>query len=167
MSAPGEKDMTERRGVRLALDWGQARIGVAACDPAGMLAYPVQTVAAGQSAHRELAALIVEYEPSEVIIGLPRSLDGTEGIAAGKIRERVAEFAAFLQAHGQAVRIRLVDERLSTVTASRRMSASGKSTRKQRSVIDQGAAIAILESVLEREASKGISPGEVLSARET
>lgn len=154
--------MNERRGVRLALDWGQARIGVAACDPAGTLAYPVQTVTAGPGAHRELAGLIIEYQPSELIIGLPRSLDGTEGIAAVKIRTRVGEFSAFLQAHGLDVPIRLVDERLSTVTASRRMSASGKSTRKQRSVIDQGAAMAILESVLEREASTGISPGEVL-----
>lgn len=150
--------------MRLALDWGQARIGVAACDPRGTLAYPVQTVPAGADAHRELAQLITEYEPTELIIGLPRSLDGTEGIAAGKIRERVGEFSAFLRAHGFGVGIRLVDERLSTVTASRRMSASGKSTRKQRSVIDQGAAMAILESVLEREASTGISPGEVLSS---
>ncbi len=160
-----DRSVSAPRGVRLALDWGQARIGVAACDPAGTLAYPVQTVAAGPDAHRELSRLLAEYEPSEVIVGLPRSLDGTEGIAAGKIRQRVGEFADFLRAEGHDATIRLVDERLSTVTASRRMSASGKSTRKQRSVIDQGAAMAILESVLEREASTGISPGEVLSSR--
>ena len=77
-----------RRGVRIALDWGDARIGVAACDPDGVLAYPVATVRAGTGEIAELVDVIAEYEPIEVCVGLPRSLSGGEGPAATKARVR-------------------------------------------------------------------------------
>ena len=77
-----------RRGVRIALDWGDVRIGVAACDPEGVLAYPIDTVRAGDQEIAKLTAVISEYGPIEVLVGLPRSLSGGEGPAAGKARCR-------------------------------------------------------------------------------
>lgn len=149
-----------RRGVRLALDWGRARIGVAASDPDGILAHPVETVAAGPAAIPRIAALVAEYEPLEVVLGLPRNLAGDEGSAAVAIREVAAELATGLPG----LPIRLVDERLTTVTAARRLSSAGRNTRRQRSVIDQAAAVALLEETLQHERTTGRPPGELLPA---
>lgn len=124
-----------------------------------MLAFPVETVPAGPQALARLAALVDEYQPLEVIVGFPRGLDGREGIAAAKIRSHAEELAARLSP----VPVRLVDERMSTVTASRRLQAGGRNTRRQRSVIDQAAAVAILEHALEAEDAQDAAPGEVVS----
>lgn len=147
-----------RRGVRLALDWGKARIGVAASDPEGILAHPVETVAAGPGALPRITALTAEYKPLEVVLGLPRNLAGVEGPAAAAIREVAAELATALPG----VPIRLVDERLTTVTASRQLSGAGRNTRRQRPVIDQAAAVALLEQTLHHERTTGRPPGELL-----
>jgi len=148
-----------RRGVRLALDWGDARIGVAACDRDGLLAYPLDTVRAGADELAQLVRIIAEQEPLEVVVGLPRSLSGADGPAAHKVRERAAALAALV-----AVPVRLVDERLTTVTASRRLRESGKRAKEQRSVIDAAAAAAILEHAVALERSRGQAPGELVSA---
>ena len=147
-----------RRGVRLAIDWGDARIGVAACDRDGVLAYPLDTVPAGANELARLAELVAEHEPIEVLVGLPRSLSGGEGPAAVKARERAARLAARLD-----VPVRLVDERLTTVTASQQLRASGKKAKQQRSLIDAAAAAAILEHALAIERSGGTPPGELVS----
>lgn len=149
-----------RRGVRLALDWGKARIGVAASDPDGILAHPVETVSASAGALPRITALVAEYEPLEVVLGLPRNLAGAEGPAAAAIREVAAELATVLPG----VPIRLVDERLTTVTASRQLSGAGRNTRRQRQVIDQAAAVALLEMALRQERTTGRPPGELLPA---
>src|SRR4249919_1141441 len=148
-----------RRGVRIALDWGDARIGVAACDPDGVLAYPVTTVRAGAGEIAELVDVVAEYEPIEVCVGLPRSLSGAEGPAAAKARERAERLAEVVE-----VPVRLVDERLTTVTASQRLSESGKRAKEQRQLIDGAAAVAILEQALNFEQSRGAPPGELVSA---
>ena len=148
-----------RRGVRLGLDWGDARIGVAACDPDGLLAYPLDTVAAGPQELVRLAELVTEHEPLEVVVGLPRSLNGTDGPAADKVRERARALARVI-----AVPVRLVDERLTTVTASRRLREGGKRAKQQRSVIDAAAAAAILEQAVAVERSRGEAAGELVSA---
>jgi putative Holliday junction resolvase len=148
-----------RRGVRLAIDWGDARIGVAASDPEGVLAYPVRAVKAGEAEIAELAAVVAEYQPIEVLIGLPLSLSGGEGPAAVKARERAARLAGVI-----GVPVRLLDERLTTVTASRRLSEGGKGTRKQRKFIDAAAAVTILEHALAYEQSRREPPGELVSA---
>ena len=147
-----------RPGVRLALDRGAARIGVAACDPAGTLAYPVETVPAGPSALPRIAALVAEYEPIELVLGLPRTLAGTESYAAATIRTAAGELAAGLPG----LTIRLVDERLSTAAASRQLGQAGRSTRRQRKIIDQAAAVAILEGALAQERATGQPAGETL-----
>jgi putative holliday junction resolvase len=148
-----------RRGVRIALDWGDARIGVAACDPDGVLAYPVMAVRAGDHEISELAMVVAEYEPIEVLVGLPRSLSGAEGPAAVKARERAARLAGAI-----GVPVRVVDERLTTVTASQRLHESGKRAKEQRTLIDAAAAVAILEQALVFEQSQGTPPGELVSA---
>ncbi|MEU5403479.1 Holliday junction resolvase RuvX [Streptomyces sp. NPDC005963] len=147
-----------RRGRRLALDVGDARIGVASCDPDGVLATPVETVPGRDvpAAHRRLKLLVEEYEPIEVIVGLPRSLSGGEGPAAVKIRA----FAQVLARGIVPVPVRLVDERMTTVTATQGLRASGVKSKKGRSVIDQAAAVVILQNALESERASGTPPGE-------
>lgn len=148
-----------RTGVRLALDWGDARIGVAACDASGVLAYPVGTVRAGPDALIDIARLVAEHAPIEVLVGLPRSLSGGEGPAAANVRGHAERLAV-----QTSVPVRLVDERLTTVTASRRLRESGKKAKQQRSVIDAAAAVAILEQAVALERGRGEHPGELVSA---
>ncbi|MGW4029793.1 Holliday junction resolvase RuvX [Streptomyces sp. NPDC004838] len=147
-----------RRGRRLAIDVGDARIGVASCDPDGVLATPVETVPGRDvpAAHRRLKLLVEEYEPIEVVVGLPRSLSGGEGPAAVKVRAFAGELARSIAP----VPVRLVDERMTTVTAGQGLRAAGMKSRKGRSVIDQAAAVVILQNALESERTLGIPPGE-------
>ncbi len=149
-----------RRGRRLAIDVGDARIGVASCDPDGILATPVETVPGRDvpAAHRRLGRIVEEYEhePIEVVVGLPRSLGGGEGPAAVKVRA----FAQVLARAIAPVPVRLVDERMTTVTASQGLRASGVTSKKGRSVIDQAAAVVILQNALESERASGAAPGE-------
>lgn len=147
-----------RRGRRIAVDVGDARIGVASCDPDGVLATPVETVPGRDvpSAHRRLRAIVEEYEPLEVVVGLPRSLSGGEGPAAAKVRAFAQEMARNIAPVG----VRLVDERMSTVTATQGLRASGVRSKKGRSVVDQAAAVVILQSALETERVSGEPPGE-------
>ncbi|MGK5500999.1 Holliday junction resolvase RuvX [Streptomyces sp. URMC 125] len=151
-----------RRGRRLAVDVGDARIGVASCDPDGVLATPVETVPGRDvpAARRRLAALVAEHEPLEVVVGLPRSLNGGEGPAAARVRA----FARELARDVAPVAVRLVDERMSTVTAAQGMRASGVSSKKGRGRIDQAAAVVILQSALETERVSGEPPGECVGA---
>lgn len=147
-----------RRGRRIAVDVGDARIGVASCDPDGILATPVETVPGRDvpAAHRRLKAIVEEYEPIEVVVGLPRSLSGGEGPAAAKVRAFALEMARNIAP----VPVRLVDERMTTVTATQGLRASGVRSKKGRSVVDQVAAVVILQSALETERVSGRAPGE-------
>lgn len=149
-----------RRGRRLAVDVGDARIGVASSDPDGLLATPVETVPGRDlpAAQRRLTELVTEYEPLEVVVGLPRSLKGGEGPAAVKVRGFAEELARKITP----VPVRLVDERMSTVTAAQGMRASGVSAKKGRSRIDQAAAVVILQSALETERMSGRPPGQCI-----
>ncbi|MEU6993440.1 Holliday junction resolvase RuvX [Streptomyces sp. NPDC046465] len=147
-----------RRGRRLAIDVGDARIGVASCDPDGILATPVETVPGRDvpAAQRRLKQLADEYEPIEIVVGLPRSLNGGEGPAAAKIRVFTNDLARMVAP----ISVRLVDERMTTVTASQGLRASGVKSKKGRSVIDQAAAVIILQQALESERASGKAPGE-------
>ncbi len=149
-----------RRGRRIAVDVGDARIGVASCDPDGVLATPVETVPGREvpAARRRLVAIVEEYEPIEVVVGLPRSLRGTEGPAATKVRGFADELAQAVAP----VPVRLVDERMSTVTATQGLRAAGVRSKKGRSVVDQAAAVIILQNALEMERASGRPPGEAV-----
>ncbi|QLJ01412.1 Holliday junction resolvase RuvX [Streptomyces sp. NEAU-sy36] len=147
-----------RKGRRLSIDVGDARIGVASCDPDGILATPVETVPGRDipAAHRRLRQLVAEYEPIEVVVGLPRSLKGGEGPAAVKVRAFAQELAKGINP----VPVRLVDERMTTVTANQGLRASGVKSKKGRAFIDQAAAVVILQQALESERVSGKAPGE-------
>lgn len=136
-------------GVRLGVDVGTVRVGVAVSDPAGVLATPLVTLARDAGGERdldELAALVAERSAIEVVVGLPRTLAGRSGSAALAAQD----YAERLRARIEPVPVRFADERLTTVTASRTLSRQGVSTRKQKPRIDQAAAVLILQGWLDR-----------------
>jgi putative Holliday junction resolvase len=145
-----------RHGVRLGIDPGDARIGVARSDPSGFLATPVETVRRGKGDLARIARLVREEEAVEVLVGLPRSLSGGEGPAALKVRA----FAARLAARVAPVPVRLVDERLTTLSAEAMLRDRGKKGQQRRAVVDQAAAVLILQHALDTERSTGSPPGE-------
>jgi putative Holliday junction resolvase len=151
-----------RRGVRIALDIGDARIGVASSDPHGILATPVETVRRGPGDLGRIAALAAELEAFEIVIGLPRSLSGGEGPAAVKIRETAKQVQDLVQVGNAALAVRLVDERFTTVTAERMLRERGKKGAKRRAVVDQAAAVVILQHALDLERETGNPPGRAL-----
>jgi len=151
-----------RRGVRLALDIGDARIGVASSDPHGILATPVETVRRGPGDLDRIAALVAELEAFEIVVGLPRSLSGAEGPAAVKIRKTAELVRAKMQEGSASPTVRLVDERFTTVTAERMLRERGKKGSKRRAVVDQAAAVVILQHALDLERETGEPPGRPL-----
>ena len=149
--------------MRLGVDVGDVRIGVARSDPAGLIATPVETVARGAGDLARLRALAEADGAVEVVVGLPRSLSGGEGPAAAKVRD----FAARLADAVAPVPVRLCDERLSTVSAESVLRERGKKGKKRRAVVDQAAAVVILQNALETERSTGAAPGEAVSSTGT
>ena len=147
-----------RFGVRVGIDPGDARIGVARSDPSGYLATPVETVRRGGGDLARLARIVDEEEAVEVVVGLPRSLAGGEGPAATKVRA----FAARLSRRVAPVPVRLVDERLTTVSAEAMLRDQGRKGGKRRAVVDQAAAVLILQHALDTERATGTPPGELV-----
>ena len=143
------------RGRRLGVDVGKVRVGVAMCDPDGILATPLATVSRDMGAAAdsvpadiaELVRLVREHEAVQVVVGLPVRLDGSEGTAAIDIRA-YAERLARAVGH---VPVILADERMSTVVASRRLAERGVRGKRQRAVVDQAAAVEILQSWLDAQ----------------
>jgi putative holliday junction resolvase len=152
-----------RRGGRIGIDGGDARIGVAQSDPSGLIATPVETVRRGPGDLARLAAITAEADAIEVVVGLPRSLSGGEGPAAGRVRE----FARAVAEAVAPVPVRLCDERLSTVTAEAVLRGQGRKGQKRRAVVDQAAAVVILQNALDSERSAGTVPGEALDLGHT
>jgi putative Holliday junction resolvase len=147
-----------RSGVRLGIDVGDVRIGVARSDPDGLLATPVETVARGRGDLQRIRELAREHEAVEAVVGLPRSLSGGEGPAAGKARSFAAALAEALDADG--ITVRLSDERLSTVSAESALRGQGRKGARRRAVVDQVAAVVILQTALDTERTTGRPAGE-------
>jgi putative Holliday junction resolvase len=131
-----------RRGVRLGIDVGRARVGVARCDPDGMLAVPVETVPRSEGTLNRLSELAGEYE------------QGADTQSTADARS----FAAALQER-TGVPVRLVDERLSTVSAHAALRSSGRNQKNSRSIVDQVAAVVLLQQAIDMEKSTGNPPG--------
>jgi putative holliday junction resolvase len=148
-----------RSGVRLAVDPGSVRIGVARSDPRGVLATPLTVVRQGRRALGELAALAVAEEAMEILVGLPRSLSGRDGPAAAAVKR----FAADLATRVAPLPVRLVDERFTTATAHDALRAGGHDSRARRQTVDSAAAAVLLEAALESERRTGRAPGELVS----
>jgi putative Holliday junction resolvase len=137
------------------VDVGEVRVGVALSDPSGILATPLITLSrdrAGGSDLEELVALIVEHQVVEVVVGLPRTLAGRHGPAARAAQEYAHTLAERL---GDSVPVRMTDERLTTVSAIRTLADRGVRGRKQRAVVDQAAAVEILQGWLEQHRPGG------------
>jgi putative holliday junction resolvase len=154
-------DSGPSRGRRLGVDVGSVRVGIALSDPGGVLATPLVTLdhdaEAGTDLDR-LVALVDEHEVVEVVVGLPRTLAGRDGPAAQAAQEYAAATRERLAAAGHDVPVVLSDERLTTVAATRQLSDRGVRGRKQRRVIDQAAAVAILQGHLDARRATGGTP---------
>ncbi|HEX2299855.1 MAG TPA: Holliday junction resolvase RuvX [Pseudonocardiaceae bacterium] len=141
--------MSLRRGRRLGVDVGEVRVGVALSDPSGVLATPLVTLTRDTRYGSDLdalAALVIEHEVIEVVVGLPRTLAGRHGPAARAAQDYAHALAGRL---APSVPVRLTDERLTTVAAARMLTARGVRGRKQRAVVDQAAAVEILQGWLD------------------
>ncbi|GAA1348301.1 Holliday junction resolvase RuvX [Falsarthrobacter nasiphocae] len=142
----------ERPGVSLGVDVGKARVGLAASDPDGIMATPVATLKRDAGKRRDvhrIAAIAAERDARRVFVGLPLALSGRETASTQDARDYASHLAAALQAGGVECEVRMVDERLTTVTAQQQLSGVGVAARDQRKIIDQVAAVAILEHALE------------------
>lgn len=157
------------RGVRIGVDVGSVRIGLAASDPDGLVATPIATLpraatggpvdAAGVSPDLvAIASEVAERRAVIVYVGLPRHLSGAEGSAAADARE----FARALARVISPVPVRLVDERLTTVSAHQALHAAGRAGRRHREVVDQAAAVIILQTALETERAITQRAGDVV-----
>jgi putative Holliday junction resolvase len=143
------------RGRRLGVDVGKVRVGVAVSDPDSILATPLVTVPRDMGTTddavpadiAEIARLVIEHEAVQVVIGLPVRLSGDEGAAAIDIRAYAGRLAQAVEP----VPITLTDERMSTVVATRRLAERGVRGRRQRAVVDQAAAVEILQSWLDAQ----------------
>lgn len=181
-----------RPGVRIGVDVGSVRVGVARSDATGTLAVPVETVHRGPGDVRRIVELAGEYDAIEVLVGLPLGLDGRRGAAAASAMAFADELASALtlrvvaeadsSATGRSdlapatigalgpddgmvlggIPVRLVDERLSTVSATRDLRAAGRSARSGRAVVDQAAAVVIVTYALDCERATGLPCGELL-----
>ena len=152
-----------RVGVRLGVDVGKARIGVARSDLHGMLATPVETVpraADGDADLARIAEIAAELEAFEAVVGMPLNLRGERTPSTDDAVAFAERLAARLAPAGVAVR--LVDERLSTVSAQGQLRQAGKRTKQTRSIIDQAAAVVILQHALDLERSRGEEPGSAV-----
>ncbi len=149
-------------GGRLAIDWGKARIGVAASNRGTTLAYPVETVPAGAQEFKRILALVSEYEPGAVYVGLPLTLKGERKQAAAFTTAKATELAALLAP----LPVRLIDERMSTASASRTLAGAGHRMKQQRRIIDQAAAVEILQRAIEWEVRTSSLAGETVDKGE-
>ncbi len=156
---PDPRATVVRPGVRLGIDVGSVRIGVARSDPAGVLASPLGTVQRGAGDLAELARISSETESVEVIVGLAVGLRGAEGTAAADGRA----FAAALAERLAPVPVRLVDERFTTVLAHAALRAGGLDTRARRNVVDKAAAAVVLQSALDTERATGEPAGQLVA----
>src|SRR5215469_10038159 len=149
-----------RSGNRLAIDVGSVRIGIASCDPAGVLATPLTTVSRGNGDLAEIVRLCAEREVIEVVVGLPTGLSGQAGKAAEQARAFAAELAALIAP----VTVRLVDERFTTTLAHSALRETGLDARKRRGTVDRAAAAFLLQSALDAERLTGDPAGELVGA---
>jgi putative holliday junction resolvase len=148
-----------RMGVRLAVDVGSVRVGVARSDPGGVLASPLTVVPRGHGDLDRLAELAAGQDALEVIVGLPTTLAGREGPAAADARKVALALAGRIAP----VPVRLVDERFTTTTAHAALRQGGKDSRARRPIVDQAAAAVLLQAALDAEKTTGRAPGELVS----
>lgn len=132
----------------LALDHGTVRVGVAVSDELGMIARPLEFISAEpwEEFIKRLNQLLAELKPEQIIVGLPRNMDGSLGPAAEKVREFVAKLRETIT-----VPIRTWDERLTSVQAQRMLREAGHKAKDQKGRVDATAAAILLQSYLDSQ----------------
>jgi putative Holliday junction resolvase len=146
-----------RSGRRIAIDTGKVRVGLAISDQSGVLSFPLNTIKRSSSISetcQEIQTEISQYEVIEIYVGYPLSLNGSKTPSTEDALEIAMHLSKIVS-----IPVRMIDERLSTVSASALLQSAGKNTRAQKSTIDQAAASVILEQALETERRLGIAPG--------
>ena len=147
-----------RKGIRYAIDFGDARVGFAKSDIDAIMAVPVATIKNDQNLLKNIIEHINETGCVEIYVGLPKHLSGAIGQSANK----AINFAQQLSKQLPDISIRMMDERLTTSSASARLQESGVNTRAQKGLIDQAAAIELLEQALDFEKRNNQIPGQDL-----
>nr|WP_206686653.1 MULTISPECIES: Holliday junction resolvase RuvX [Microbacterium] len=142
----------------MGVDVGTARVGVARCDRDGLLAVPVETVPRTGEAVARIVSVAAEYEAMELLVGLPVSLAGNETASTADARAFGEELAT-----ASGLPVRLVDERLSTVSAHAALRESGRSQRSSRKIVDQVAAVVLLQQAIDVEKSTGNPTGTLVN----
>lgn len=149
-----------RKGRRLAIDVGTVRIGLATCDQDGILATPLPAVKRESSQENpieQISLIAKEHEVLEIIVGDPLSLSGSATKSTSDARAFAREIAAAVS-----VPVRLVDERLTTVSASNKLRQAGLNSKSSKDLIDSASAVEILEQALNFEKSTSLAPGKSL-----
>lgn len=146
---------SDARGPLLAVDVGRVRVGIARSDAAGIMALPETTLARSAETPAAVVELARTYEVVGIVVGLPLTLSGERGPAA----HEAEIFAAELAALAADLPVRLLDERMTTREATRGLQSAGRDARKSRAVIDQAAAVILLNHALDAERSSGIPAG--------
>ena len=138
------------RGRRIAFDYGDVRIGVAVSDADSILSSPLITLkAADKTLLKQISQILSEVEPVAIYVGRPALLSGNAGAASDKALEFVALLATITQ-----IPIEMIDERMSTVSAARKLREAGRNSKESKNAIDMAAAVAILDFALEIEKRK-------------
>ena len=149
-------------GIKLGVDVGTVRVGVAVCDRDGILATPLKTLERNTKKNtdvRVLAALAAELGAVQIFVGLPRTLKGEQHASARMATDYAQLLVAALASRGSAIPVQLIDERLSTVTAHRNLHEAGMSSRNHRKVVDQVAAAGILQHAIDMQKARGTDVG--------
>ena len=134
-----------QKGRKLGLDFGSTRIGVAICDPDGILATPHSTIASGLDLINEIKAICESEQIVAIVVGLPRSLNGEISHAANLVNDFIDELSIKIPE----IPVLTFDERFTTTLANQALRASGRNAKEGRAVIDQIAAVNILQSYLD------------------
>jgi putative Holliday junction resolvase len=143
-----------RLGVRIGVDVGTVRVGIARSDRDGLLATPLETLSRDDQTLARMIELVQELDCMECYIGLPLSLSGTHTPSTEKAVAFARELSTALS-----IPVRLIDERLTTVSAHAALRQSGKQASRSRSVVDQVAAVMLLQHALDTERARGDAPG--------
>lgn len=130
----------------MGVDYGKARIGIALSDELQMLAHPAETIAVAKTPNppARIAVIVQEKNVEQIVVGLPRHMNGSEGASAEEARAFAEKLKAVVSCE-----VRTWDERLSTVAAHRALQQAGKKTRETRGYIDQVAAQMLLQGYLD------------------
>lgn len=149
-------------GTKLGVDVGLARVGLAGSDPGGILATPIRTLKRDAKKNSDIRVLVreaAERSAVQVFVGLPRTMKGGESASTQMAREYADMLAKALADAGLAVSVNLIDERLTTVSAHRTLHSAGMSSREHRKVVDQVAAVEILQQALDMQRALGRDVG--------